>query len=941
MLGEIGRGGMAAVYSARDRRHDSRVAIKLLLPEIACAVGSARFVREVQLTASLQHPHILPVLDSGVAGGLPYYVMPFVDGESLAQQLTREERLPLDEAVRIVAEVADGLAHAHDIGIVHRDVKPANILLSYGRAVIADFGVAKALDDSSADRLTASGVAVGTVWYMSPEQATGGKIDGRSDQYALGCVLYEVLAGSPPFTGSSVQTVMARHAIDPVPNIRTVRGSVPQALAAVLEKALAKVPQDRYPTMVAFRDALVRSATMPVTSPSVQAPITRARTRSTSWVAVAALAAIAGLGALAVTRRAPSVAALDAQRVMVFPLVLPVDWRGSRSAGEDVATMIGSAMDGAGALRWVDGWAHLAPAQREDVRLFSASDGLALARAQRCGFVITGRVIARGDSADVLLELFDVAGDSILARAPARSAALGETWRGGLAAVSALLPRLIPTAVPDVEASWTSRPPQAVADYLLGESAFRRVRMTEALAAFRRAVQADSSFALAAVRGAQAASWSHRTDEASQLVAIALAHPLSPRDAHFARGLSAYLDRRADSAVKELRRATTLDSSMVVAWAQLGEVFIHLLPSEGPADSLAALAFGAAQRLDSTYEAASFHLVDIAARRGDTGRARAFAARFARTTIDTQLVHEVTLMASCDASGFAGVRAAALSAPLALVNAAKTLAISPVTAACAHQGYSILLQVDTATTDDADGRRFAALAGLVALDAARGHGADVVRTIEQFYARWRSGRSLYLLAAPVLPALADSARAVALADSIAHGPTFAVRPAPMRLWELGVWAAFDKHARLSSVIAKSLGTRAMTGSRLDTLVAVSAGAHAALAAGDTSLAVERFTELIRTHLVKTNKLPWEEAAALGIDRLVLGTVLLARGEPARAIAVLDVLDSAMPVYFPLSQASSLTLRARADDALGASTTATRLRKRLTDVMQSIKGPAAR
>jgi tRNA A-37 threonylcarbamoyl transferase component Bud32 len=357
LQGEIGRGGMATVYLARDLRHDSRVAVKVLRPELALAMGAERFAREIRITASLQHPHILPILDSGEAAGTVYFVMPFVEGESLQQRLQRETRLPVEEAVRLVAEVADGLAHAHAAGFIHRDIKPGNILLSHGHAVLADFGIARALDVSAADRLTETGLSVGTVTYMSPEQAHAGRLDGRSDIYSLGCVLYESLAGTPPFTGPSAQAIMARSAIDPVPSIRTVRQVVPQALEAAINKALAKVPEDRFATAAEFRDE------MPIiTDTVVRAARPWWRTRRAMLAA-----AVVALGAvLAVWRRTIAHPPLNPNRVIVYPFVLPSDWPGARTAGEDIATVIGSAMDGAGSLRWVDGWTLLPPAEREN-----------------------------------------------------------------------------------------------------------------------------------------------------------------------------------------------------------------------------------------------------------------------------------------------------------------------------------------------------------------------------------------------------------------------------------------------------------------------------------------------------------------------------------------------------------------------------------------------
>ncbi|MDQ2890846.1 MAG: serine/threonine-protein kinase [Gemmatimonadota bacterium] len=255
---EIGRGGMATVYLARDLRHDSTVAVKVLHPELAAFLGFERFQREIQVTARLQHPNLLPVFDSGRSGALEYYVTPYIEGESLADRIGREQQLPIEDTLELTCEVADALAYAHNHGLVHRDIKPGNILLTHGHAVVADFGIARIVGASGDGRLTASGMALGTVAYMSPEQASGGDVDGRSDIYSLGCVLYEMLAGAPPFSGANAQAVIARHMVEPPPPLRAVRPSVTAALEAVVRKALAKSPADRFANASQFRDALRR-----------------------------------------------------------------------------------------------------------------------------------------------------------------------------------------------------------------------------------------------------------------------------------------------------------------------------------------------------------------------------------------------------------------------------------------------------------------------------------------------------------------------------------------------------------------------------------------------------------------------------------------------------------------------------------------------------------
>ncbi len=256
---ELGAGGMATVYLADDLKHRRQVAIKVLRPELGVALGADRFVREITTTANLRHPNILPLYDSGERGGFLFYVMPYVEGESLRSRMDREKQVPMDEALRIADEVADALHYAHGRGVVHRDIKPENILLEDGRAVVADFGIAHAVN-ASGDKLTMTGLALGTPHYMSPEQASGEPVDARTDVYALGCMLYERLAGTPPFTGPNAMAIMARHMTDPVPRLTTVRPAVAPNVTAAIERALAKAPADRFSTVAEWREAL-RDAT--------------------------------------------------------------------------------------------------------------------------------------------------------------------------------------------------------------------------------------------------------------------------------------------------------------------------------------------------------------------------------------------------------------------------------------------------------------------------------------------------------------------------------------------------------------------------------------------------------------------------------------------------------------------------------------------------------
>ncbi len=257
IMRELGRGGMATVYLAHDARYTRDVAIKILTSEISNGIAADRFLREIAVAAKLSHPHIVPLLDSGVRDGALWFAMPVLEGPSLRAWLDREHTLTVSAAVRVAREVASALVYAHARGIVHRDIKPENILLSGGSAVVADFGLAKGLESASSEALTRTGVAVGTAFYMSPEQSTGAEaVDGRSDVYSLGCVLYEMLTGEPPYVGKSMQAVIAKRFTDPVPSARRLRETISPELDAVISRALAKSPSDRFPTATAFAEAL-------------------------------------------------------------------------------------------------------------------------------------------------------------------------------------------------------------------------------------------------------------------------------------------------------------------------------------------------------------------------------------------------------------------------------------------------------------------------------------------------------------------------------------------------------------------------------------------------------------------------------------------------------------------------------------------------------------
>ena len=297
---EIGR-GMAVVYLAHDLKHNRQVAIKVMRSELSTSLFADRFLREIEVTAKLHHPHILPLLDSGDAGGLLYYIMPLAEGESLRDRLNREKQLPINEAIRIASEVASALSYAHGCNVVHRDVKPENILLQAGQAVVADFGIVSAMAEVGGEKLTETGVAVGTPGYMSPEQASGeSDVDGRSDVYSLGCVLYEMLTGEPPFTGPTAESVIRKHISADPTLVSALRPSVSDEIASTVKRALEKSPVDRFATAGEFGETLGVALVTPTALEAAKSK------RPARWIAVVAIAAAALVAVLAMLLPGPT-----------------------------------------------------------------------------------------------------------------------------------------------------------------------------------------------------------------------------------------------------------------------------------------------------------------------------------------------------------------------------------------------------------------------------------------------------------------------------------------------------------------------------------------------------------------------------------------------------------------------------------------------------------
>jgi tRNA A-37 threonylcarbamoyl transferase component Bud32/tetratricopeptide (TPR) repeat protein len=558
---EIGSGGTAVVFRARDLRHHRLVAIKVLRPELARSLGPDRFLREIRIAASLTHPHILPVHDSGEAADLLYYVMPYVEGESLRSRLIREGALPMDDALRVAREVADALSYAHSRGVVHRDIKPGNILLVGGHAVVADFGIATATDIGMDDEtLTSPGLVIGTPAYMSPEQARGEPlVDGRSDLYSLGCVLYEMLTGRPPFTGASAQAVLARHSHDAPEPLRARRPSVPVEVEEAVQRLLEKLPADRFSTAAQFAAALPADSTE-------QTGARRPRL-ALRWSGAAAVLAV---GAAAVLALQPPRTRLDDSLYVVLPFRHRGDTPAPLLEGDQCGSLLHDALR-----RWRDIsvvdplWISDARARAGDQPL-TLETGLALARVRGAGAMLAGEVWQVGESVYVRGALYDVARNGRAIRQHTVSIA------PDLSDANAQFERLASAlVVGESAAAETNHTPSSVAawrSYEAGREALLRWDLGAARANLTQAVQEDPQYAAAHLALATALSWSGEPPEAWRNAAAAAAGgTAAPEDRSRALALLALADRRYEEACTAFREQVARDSLDFAAWLGLGD----------------------------------------------------------------------------------------------------------------------------------------------------------------------------------------------------------------------------------------------------------------------------------------------------------------------------------------------------------------------------------
>ena len=565
---ELGRGGAAVVYLARDNRQERHVALKILHKELAQAIGAKRFLREIKHSSALHHPHLLTIMDSGESRGTLYYVMPYMADGSLRARIAREKQLPVDDALRITEDVGEALAYAHSKGIVHRDIKPDNVLFSGDHACLADFGIARAVDSVAADTLTSTGLVVGTPAYMSPEQASGEKtVDARSDQYSLACLLYEMITGLPPFIGATQQAVISQRFTQPPPSMRAHRPNVPDHVERAVKRALAVIPADRFPTVEEFVEALHEPGAAPAPRPVSVHGIRR------RWFAVGAAAAIVAIVVIAANPgvgwvRGAFGAQVDTSRFAV----LPFRSEGDPAQGERVAAGLYAALSEWDGLPLERDIAVRDALAARDRKVTSLDDAIAIAKRLGVGRLVWGRITSDRGIVRVYADLYDVSTRKSLVE---RSATTDTTFSDQTfqeLANALLMAKAAPSGMDDGAAGTESFP--AWRAYSRALVSLAEWKLDEAERDLRLAVEADPDFGIAQLHLAQVLSWTRPEGDHSWVVnarrAVASRGELRERDAQRAEALLSFGVREYDKACKLYSALVQEDPLDSVAWFSLG-----------------------------------------------------------------------------------------------------------------------------------------------------------------------------------------------------------------------------------------------------------------------------------------------------------------------------------------------------------------------------------
>jgi tetratricopeptide (TPR) repeat protein len=576
--------------------------MKVLRPELAAALGPERFLQEIKIAANLHHPHILPLYDSGEADGFLYYVMPLVEGESLRDRLDREKQLAIDDALQVAREVADALSYAHSHGVIHRDIKPENILLESGHAVVADFGIARAVDAAGGDRLTETGIAIGTPAYMSPEQAGGEKdLDGRSDLYSLGCVLHEMLAGQPPFTGPTVESLVHQHLTAEPPNVTTIRPSVPGWVAAALERSLAKTPADRFNPVALFGEAISPRG---VTAPAAVVAVDR-RVKRRWMVAGGAVAVAAIIAVIAVVAAIPrgSVVALDSDRIVVAVFRNETGDPLLDQVGRQAGHWITHGLQQTGIVQVVPWETALQSSQYviAEAEAGRVRDRVqALAEETGAATVISGAYYRRGDAIQYQLEITDAGRGRLLAALNPQDAPLeapDEAMEPLRQQVLGFLAISLDERI-SAQASGVVRPPsyEAYRAFDEGMRYYFRLEYREALPYFYQAFELDSTFVTPITYAILCHYNREEWAQADSLVGILGRYRdrLSEYDRHWLDYLTARVDGDWTETLRAIRRAAELapGSNAVYEWALVAmrsnrpqeavDALLSLDPERGP-----------------------------------------------------------------------------------------------------------------------------------------------------------------------------------------------------------------------------------------------------------------------------------------------------------------------------------------------------------------------
>jgi serine/threonine protein kinase len=660
---EIGRGGSATLYIADDLRHNREVAVKVLRQELTDSIAEQRFTSEIATAARLSHPLIVPLHDSGEWEGRIYFVMQYVEGDSLRLRLDREQRLSIDDSIQIAREVAEALEFAHSRGIVHRDIKPANILIHAGHAAVADFGIALALNQAAEGRLTA-GFALGTPAYMSPEQTYGDRdVDARSDVYSLGCVLYEMLGGAPPFRERAAQAMFARHRETVPASLRAERPEIPVALESVIMRALAKAPDERFASAKQFNDALIAAQAEPNRIEVVNQVTAESGRRNRSMtigafaVAILLVLAIGLYSQFAGRSRVPEggSVALDRQSVMVAPFFVASENPELKSWKDALARLLASSLDGSGALQA----SSMSAGFKEQQAITDRDSAIALGRRSHAGFVVIGSVLEAGPSAvQAKLRLIDVSGGGEVGKIDFTAIEPGASTSQLLARmVDSLQDKLLASlggvtnvaAVKRAAIGCPTSSESAKHRYLQAEQFFRQSAWDSARVAYMDVVAGDPKCGLAYHRLADVSSWSASTDDPNtrnyQLEAGKNNHGLAPRDSLLitADSLDAALRnlyevdqapasrywvvaRRLFESLTEASRRYPGDPEV---WYALGDARYHwgMGPTHFRTNEVLA-PFDSAIRLDSGFALSYLHAIEVSFALDSSERAKRYAAAY-------------------------------------------------------------------------------------------------------------------------------------------------------------------------------------------------------------------------------------------------------------------------------------------------------------------------